>query len=290
MSSDSIAVRIVAISVMILVVLPGYGRAENQKSLEAELRHAYEHKLLSLRNPYFGKTLSFDLSGLPTHQLVAGPWSTCGLLQVDKIRIAQDGVDIDGRRAILALRSESGAGQGGPSVKLQVDPILTREGVRIHIQTSTADLQQINDSLGHVFQGGRLVDRVAAYWKPMTNDLKAFRLRTPNGIIGELEGSRPVYLINRGVVEPPKAIYDPDPDYTEAAREKRLEGTTVLSVVVNEQGFPEILEITRGLGEGLDIQALAAVANWRFKPAVKDGNLSQFKSPLRSSFIWSDAK
>ena len=73
------------------------------------------------------------------------------------------------------------------------------------------------------------------------------------------------------MVDPPKAIYDPDPDYTEAAREKRLEGTTVLSVVVNEQGFPEILEITRGLGEGLDIQALAAVANWRFKPAVKDG-------------------
>jgi TonB family protein len=147
----------------------------------------------------------------------------------------------------------------------------TREAVRIRIQTPTVSVEQINDSLGHVFQGGRLVDRVAAYWKPMTNDLKAFRLRTPNGIIGELEGSRPVYLINRGVVEPPKAIYYPDPDYTEAARDKRLEGTTVLSVVVNEQGFPEILEITRGLAEGLDIQALAAVANWCFKPAVKDG-------------------
>jgi TonB family protein len=32
-----------------------------------------------------------------------------------------------------------------------------------------------------------------------------------------------------------------------------------------------MLEIVRGLGEGLDIQALLAVANWRFEPAVRDG-------------------
>jgi protein TonB len=27
----------------------------------------------------------------------------------------------------------------------------------------------------------------------------------------------------------------------------------------------------KGLGEGLDTQALIAVSDWRFKPAVKDG-------------------
>jgi outer membrane biosynthesis protein TonB len=42
-------------------------------------------------------------------------------------------------------------------------------------------------------------------------------------------------------------------------------------VVVNEKGFPEILEITKGLGEGLDIRALTAVAGWTFKPAMKNG-------------------
>ena len=265
------AVRIVSIAVITFAIVPSYGRAEDQKNVEVELRHIYEHKLLSLRNPYFGKALNFDSSGLPTQQLVAGPWSTCGLLQVEKLRITQDGVQIDGRRAILALRQESGTGQEGTAVKLQVEPILTHEVVRIRVKPLALSIDQINDSLSHVFQGGRLVDRVAAYWKPTTKDLKTFRLRTPNGSIGELEGSRQVYLINPGVVEPPKAIYDPDPEYTEQARNKRLEGTTVLSIVVNEQGFPEILEITRGLGEGLDIQALAAVANWRFKPAEKDG-------------------
>jgi periplasmic protein TonB len=105
----------------------------------------------------------------------------------------------------------------------------------------------------------------------MTNDLEAFRQSTPDAVVAELEGNRPVYLVNRGVVEPPRAIFMPDPEYPEAARLQRLQGTTVLSVVVNENGFPEMLEIVRGLGEGLDLQALLAVASWRFNPGVRDG-------------------
>lgn len=42
-------------------------------------------------------------------------------------------------------------------------------------------------------------------------------------------------------------------------------------VAVNEKGFPEVLEVTRSLDEALDAQALAAVAQWRFRPAMKDG-------------------
>ena len=40
-------------------------------------------------------------------------------------------------------------------------------------------------------------------------------------------------------------------------------------VVVDEKGFPEILQITKGLGEGLDLLALTAVSGWSFKPAKK---------------------
>jgi outer membrane biosynthesis protein TonB len=42
-------------------------------------------------------------------------------------------------------------------------------------------------------------------------------------------------------------------------------------VVVDEKGFPEVLEITKGLGEGLDLMALTAAAGWTFKPAMKGG-------------------
>ena len=63
----------------------------------------------------------------------------------------------------------------------------------------------------------------------------------------------------------------PDPEYTDGARQQRLEGKAIMMVVVNEKGFPEILQITKGLGEGLDLMALTAVSGWTFKPAMKSG-------------------
>ena len=70
---------------------------------------------------------------------------------------------------------------------------------------------------------------------------------------------------------PPKAVQTPDPEYTEKARKRKLEGTTNLLVVVNEKGYPGIVELMKDLGEGLDVGALAAVAEWTFKPAMRNG-------------------
>jgi TonB family protein len=135
---------------------------------------------------------------------------------------------------------------------------------------SALDKIQVNQILSQVFEGGALAARITTYWKPNTTDLKEFRSKTPNAIVGELEGNRPVYLGNPGI-EAPKPIYSPDPTYSDSARRDKLQGKAILSVAVNEKGFPEVLEITQSLGEGLDTHALAAVARWRFRPAMKNG-------------------
>jgi TonB family protein len=268
------AVQKVVISVLTFsfVCLP-FAEATENKNLESTFRHLYEGSLLSLRTPYFGKTLEFNSSGLLLNHLVAGPWSTCGLLRVEKLRVNEHGVEIDGKRVILALRSGEKDRQEATSGKLQVVPILTTRDVRIRVQMSPENQDQINNSLAQIFQGGQLLDRVSGYWKPTiseVSDVKGCWQRTPGAVVGELEGNRRVYCGGPGFV-PPKAIESPDPEYTPAARHQRLEGTAVISVVVNEKGFPEMLEIVRGLGEGLDIEALVTVARWRFEPALKDG-------------------
>jgi TonB family protein len=251
----------------IAVISPAFVTAQDRKNLENDLQITYQHKLLSLRNPYFGSRLHFDSSGTLVGKAVAGPWSTCGLLQVEKLALAPDHLEIDGKRVILALR----AGDSSLPSDVQATPLVTGDRVRVFVEMSALDVSQVNRVLSQVFQGGQLLERVAAYWKPKTTDLKAFRASTPNAIIAELEGNRPVYLANPGVVDPPKPTHTPDPVYPETARQDRLQGTTVLLIAVNEKGFPEVLEITRGLGEGLDTQALAAVAGWRFEPAKKNG-------------------
>jgi len=79
-----------------------------------------------------------------------------------------------------------------------------------------------------------------------------------------------IYNIGGGVL-PPKAIYSPDPEYTEEARKARYQGTCVLWLIVGPDGKPRDLRVSRTLGMGLDQKAIEAVKNWRFEPATKDG-------------------
>lgn len=74
-----------------------------------------------------------------------------------------------------------------------------------------------------------------------------------------------------GGVSAPKAVYSPDPEYSEEARKAKFQGTCVLWLVVGPDGRPRDIKVQRTLGLGLDEKAIEAVKNWRFEPAMKDG-------------------
>jgi periplasmic protein TonB len=74
-----------------------------------------------------------------------------------------------------------------------------------------------------------------------------------------------------GGVSAPKAIYAPDPEYSEEARKAKFTGTCVLWLVVGPDGRPKDIRIARSLGLGLDEKAIEAVRSWKFEPAMKDG-------------------
>jgi TonB family protein len=74
-----------------------------------------------------------------------------------------------------------------------------------------------------------------------------------------------------GGVSAPRAIYQPDPEYSEEARKAKYQGTVVLWVVVGPDGRSHEIRVQRSLGLGLDEKAVEAVRLWRFEPAKKDG-------------------
>ena len=79
-----------------------------------------------------------------------------------------------------------------------------------------------------------------------------------------------IYKVGGGV-SAPRAIFSPDPEYTEEARKAKYEGMCVLWLVVGPDGKPRDVRVTRTLGMGLDQKAIEAVKQWRFQPATKDG-------------------
>jgi protein TonB len=80
-----------------------------------------------------------------------------------------------------------------------------------------------------------------------------------------------VFHVGSGV-SAPRAIYDPDPDYSEEARKAHYQGSVILTVIVDPSGHPKDIHISRSLGMGLDEKAIEAVRTWRFEPALKDGH------------------
>jgi TonB family protein len=80
-----------------------------------------------------------------------------------------------------------------------------------------------------------------------------------------------VYRVGGGVIAP-RILFAPDPDYSEEARKAKYQGTVVLWLVVDSNGRARDARVQRSLGMGLDEKALAAVRQWRFEPALKDGH------------------
>jgi TonB family protein len=82
--------------------------------------------------------------------------------------------------------------------------------------------------------------------------------------------SMPVKHIGTGVTAP-RATFMPNAEFTEEARAKKIEGTCVLTLVVDAHGMPQDIHVSRKLDPGLDANAIAAVSRYRFKPAYQDG-------------------
>jgi len=70
----------------------------------------------------------------------------------------------------------------------------------------------------------------------------------------------------------PIPIYDPDPEYSDAARKAKFQGTCTVQVVIGADGTVSHPTVVEPLGLGLDQKAIEAVLKWRFRPARdKDG-------------------
>ena len=72
-------------------------------------------------------------------------------------------------------------------------------------------------------------------------------------------------------VTPPTLVFKAEPEYTEEARVAKYQGTVIISAEIGTDGAASMLQVVRGLGFGLDDNAIDAISRWQFKPGTKDG-------------------
>ncbi len=67
----------------------------------------------------------------------------------------------------------------------------------------------------------------------------------------------------------PVCLYCPDPQYSDAGFKLKIQGEVVLDVVIGVDGRATSIHVVKGLGYGLDEEAVKSARDiWRFKPAA----------------------
>ncbi len=273
MSTLTLMLRI-ALSVFILCAASA---AQDLKGIEKDLDYL-KGKLLVLRRGFTDSSLTFDHNGNIKGKATPAAVTLNGILKVTSVKVSATRIQLKGERIALFLNTKNHKVQG----------LNTGEEFKVAIESAQAinSLRDANILLDPVFHEGTYIGTLlSSYWKeliPMGDE--SDRAKKEGRPIGMLLRERPVYLVSPDVVSAPAPTHMPDPVYAEEARRKRVTGTSIWSLYVNENGQPELIEVNTELERDLDLTTVDALRKWRFKPAVKNGMPVTVKISVEMNF------
>lgn len=263
---------------LIVLVLPA---TAYDKTSDQDLQNEYGGKVLTLRWPFWGPRLHFDAGGGLVGSGSIASWTVGGQVRVREIDLKNGLLRIRGQRLFLfydpatkSLRDAGTLGKDDPARKYfrkKIDEWVASVGkVEIELETGEPEptMADVTRSMNAVFlaPGELLTDAVPIFWKRYLQPKDA----PPKEAAKPDEGSKVIFNIGKGVL-PPHASYNPDPPYSDLAREAKYQGTSILSLIVGENGVPRHIRIATPLGMGLDDHAERVVEKWKFDPGTKDG-------------------
>jgi hypothetical protein len=86
-------------------------------------------------------------------------------------------------------------------------------------------------------------------------------------------------------MHPPKAIHQPEAEYSPEAREKQIDGKCLISMIVDTQGMPQKVHVVRCSDPTFSQPSLTSTSQYRFKPALTaDGNAVAVVIPIEVNF------
>jgi TonB family protein len=139
-----------------------------------------------------------------------------------------------------------------------------------------------------------LEKRFMALLKPLPNRSAVSLKKSALTFVGALSVVIPIAAMQVSRIEgrpvPMVDHYTNPPLYSDEARSKGIEGKVTVEVTVSPDGKARALHVARGLGHGLDQNALVAVRDWHFVPATLNGRPIQATTQVDVEFSLKNAE
>jgi TonB family protein len=252
--------KTVVVWILALSALCGSAAAQ---STEAEIAARLMGKPLQLRGFWMDDKLKFDASGTPVNVYKIGSFTTAAF-ELKKVSISGDRLKLEGIRIGLTF-SRDGSTARVPMVKGSYG---SSSPEKMTIEVDGHGNRDFTKELDAIFAESleALTPSLPDYWQHYAD---GHFLAWPKG-----DGSAvPSPKLNKigGAVKPPRVLKSVDPEFDAAARSLKYSGDALVCLHVESDGTPSHIMIERPVGLGLDEQAVAAVARYRFAPAMRDG-------------------
>jgi hypothetical protein len=242
------------------------GPAISPKQVEKELKG----KVVLLRGMEAGDKISFDASGKEVGRYQTGPFAYSAI-KVDKVRLSDARLEIEGKRMALVLMKWSKDILSDP----QAVPL--QEKVEIVIKQDPAYPEALDAAIGKVF-ALNAADVIAGL-SPAAQKIALYSLGADAPSDGNIETP---YKSGVAGLTMPRVVYSAAPEFTDEAREKKVSGLCILSMIVDAIGRPEHIRVVSSLADdglktkhpldsGLQLNAVKAVSQYRFAPGRLHG-------------------
>jgi TonB family protein len=268
---------ITAISISILLASSAWS-----ESPEQHLKQQLKGKTVLIRGFFQDDRLDYTAQGEVMGSPQPGSW-TVAKMQVKSISIRPDRFEIRGPRVITFLDQSTG--------EVRTLKPSKKHSIKITVHAPPAfDSQQLDTVINKILATEPSPDNnvFPPYWREFLagnvirskdKDGKVVFKRRDAAVAEEKNDDQPVYIDADGnpvfrvskSITPPRIAYQIAPDYSESAREQKFTGTTEVSLEVDKTGAVHDVQIVRPIGYGLDDQAVRAVEQWRFSPAIRNG-------------------
>ncbi|MGA1984094.1 MAG: energy transducer TonB [Acidobacteriaceae bacterium] len=232
---------------------------------EADLRARLVNQPLYLRGHWSGDTLAFDDAGQLQGTSAPVAFTLAGV-DVESVKLTAKELVLSGQRVGLEFEKDVPKRVGLMVREGLGEPFPEKMTIRIQAPADgdfTAALDAIfADNLAE------LVPLLPSYWRQFADG----HLLPGADASAVARAFHPEKLarIGGGVTQP-RLLTHVDPQFGEAARAMKYNGVVLVNFVLDDQGKPTRFQILHPVGLGLDEEAVAAVSQYTFQPAMENG-------------------